>query len=70
MEKNSRGDAAIELILFAEQKLGLSDGDAAAAFVLAACFLAGGERNNLFSLIKLIIEADEIVAGPENAAVA
>lgn len=66
---NSRGDAAIELILFAEQK-GLSDGDAAAAFILAACFLAGGDRNNLFSLIRLITEADEIVTGPENAAAA
>jgi hypothetical protein len=63
---STRGDAAIELIQFADKKLNLSDGDAASAFVLAACFLAGDNRESLFSLIKLIIEADGVLTGPEN----
>lgn len=57
----TRTDAAIELITFADKKLNLNDRESAAALVLAACFLAGSTEN-IFSLIKLIVDSHEVMS--------
>lgn len=56
----TRTDAAIELITFADKKLGLDDGETAAALVLAACFLAGNSEN-ILSLVRLILDSHEVL---------
>jgi hypothetical protein len=56
----TRTDAAIELITYADKKLDLNDQDSAAALALAACFLAGNSEN-IFALIKLMINSHEVL---------
>ena len=49
------------LIEFAELNLGLSESDTAAALIMAAGILAGGSSDNVFTIIKSVIDIHQIV---------
>ena len=63
MEKTklTRSDAAIKLIAFADEKMDLTDQEAAAALTLAACFLAGGNAENILSIIRLVFATADVM---------
>lgn len=49
------------LIEHAELELGLSESDTAAALIMAAGILAGGSCDNVFTIIKSVIDIHQIV---------
>lgn len=49
------------LIEFAELDLGLSESDTAAALIVAAGILAGNSSDNVFTIIKSVIDIHQIV---------
>jgi hypothetical protein len=53
--------AAQEMLDYAEHTLGLSEPDAAAALIMAASILAGSNVDNVFTLIKAVIDTHQIV---------
>jgi hypothetical protein len=59
--KLTRSDAAIQLITFADEKMDLTDQEAAAALTLAACFLAGGNAENILSIIRLVFATADVM---------
>ena len=59
--KFTRSDAAIQLITYADEKLELTDQEAAAAFTLAACFLAGGNPENILSIVRLVFATADVM---------
>ena len=59
--KLTRSDAAIQLIAFADEKMDLTDQEAAAALTLAACFLAGGNAENILSIIRLVFATADVM---------
>lgn len=63
MEKSklTRSDAAIQLIAFADEKMDLTDQEAAVAFALAACFLAGGNAENILSIIRFVFATTDVM---------
>jgi hypothetical protein len=59
--KLTRSEAAIQLIAFADEKMDLTDQEAAAALTLAACFLAGGNAENILSIIRLVFATADVM---------
>lgn len=49
------------LIEHAELELGLSESDTAAALIMAAGILAGGNCDNVFTIIKSVIDIHQIM---------
>ena len=49
------------LIEHAELNLGLSESDTAAALIMAAGILAGSSSDNVFTIIKSVIDIHQIV---------
>ena len=49
------------LIEHAEIELGLSESDTAAALIMAAGILAGGNCDNVFTIIKSVIDIHQIM---------
>ncbi len=49
------------LIEHAERELGLSESDTAAALIMAAGILAGNSCDNVFTIIKSVIDIHQIV---------
>lgn len=61
MKTLNRHENAYALIEHAELELGLSESDTAAALIMAAGILAGGNVDNVFTLIKSVIDVHQIV---------
>jgi hypothetical protein len=66
MKLVNQHENARALIEFAELDLGLSESDTAAALIMAAGILAGSSSDNVFTIIKSVIDVHQIVrAGDE-----
>lgn len=61
MKTISQYENAHALIEHAEIELGLSESDTAAALIMAAGILAGGSSDNVFTIIKSVIDIHQIV---------
>lgn len=61
MKTISQYENAHALIEHAEIELGLSESDTAAALIMAAGILAGGSSDNVFTVIKSVIDIHQIV---------
>lgn len=61
MKTLTRHENAYALIEHAERELGLSESDTAAALIMAAGILAGGSCDNVFTIIKSVIDIHQIV---------
>jgi len=61
MKTLNRHENAYALIEHAELELGLSESDTAAALIMAAGILAGDNVDNVFTLIKSVIDVHQIV---------
>ena len=61
MKLVNQHENAHALIEFAELDLGLSESDTAAALIMAAGILAGGNCDNVFTIIKSVIDIHQIV---------
>jgi hypothetical protein len=61
MKLVNQHENAHALIEFAELDLGLSESDTAAALIMAAGILAGGNCDNVFTIIKSVIDIHKIV---------
>lgn len=61
MKTINRHENAYALIEFAELDLGLSESDTAAALIMAAGILAGSSSDNVFTIIKSVIDVHQIV---------
>jgi hypothetical protein len=61
MKTISQYENAHALIEHAELELGLSESDTAAALIMAAGILAGSSSDNVFTIIKSVIDIHKIV---------
>ena len=61
MKTLTRHENAYALIEHAELELGLSESDTAAALIMAAGILAGSSSDNVFTIIKSVIDVHQIV---------
>lgn len=61
MKTINKYENAHALIEHAELQLGLSESDTAAALIMAAGILAGGNCDNVFTIIKSVIDIHQIV---------
>ena len=61
MKLVNQHENAHALIEFAELDLGLSESDTAAALIMAAGILAGNNSDNVFTIIKSVIDIHKIV---------
>ena len=61
MKLVNQHENAYALIEFAELDLGLSESDTAAALIMAAGILAGSSSDNVFTIIKSVIDVHQIV---------
>jgi hypothetical protein len=58
----NKADAASAMIDFAQDVLGLSESDTAAALIMAAGILAEDNTQNVLTLIKALIDTHNIMA--------
>ncbi len=63
---NNRPEAVQALLDYAEHTLSLSESDTAAALIMAAGVLANGNPDNVFTLIKAVIDTHQIMKGSDN----
>lgn len=61
MKLVNQHENAYALIEHAELELGLSESDTTAALIMAAGILAGNSSDNVFTIIKSVIDVHQIV---------